>query len=400
MGNKISLLIISFLLTTAITGQYTVSSVPNQKLIDNSYVSDPDDYIDAGDQQQIEALCSGVEQSVGAQIAVVIVSSIGDANPHDFGTDLFNSWKLGREGYDDGLLVFLVMDVHRVEFITGYGIEDKLTDALCYDIQQNEMVPLFKEGAYGEGLINGLSVCADILKGGEPPVYIASYESSSSSGGVFLGILKFYFYYIVAPFTALFVLMYLITFLFKDPYKKYQTMKLFQLKIFMFLLPIPFIGVYYLVRWLIEHWRNTVRFSKKTGLAMVLMSEKDDDKYLETGQITEEKVKSIDYDVWVGEGADDVLILPYIKWFSGHSKCPGCKYKTYYLEYNITITPATYSSSGLGEKKYSCENCNYSRVSTYTIPRLQKSSSSSSSGSSGGSWGGGSSGGGGAGSSW
>lgn len=400
MGIKIIFFSFFLVFGNCSVAQYTVGTVPNQKLIDNSYVSDPDNYIDGYEKIQLNEICADVEQTTGAQIAVVVVGSIGNEVPHDFGLELFNDWGLGREGFDDGLLVILVMDQRRVEFITGYGMEQLISDGMSFEIQQNEMVPRFKSGQYGQGLIDGIRVCADIIKGGELPVYYASSTAKESEHWGFKA-LKFYAIYFVLPFFALYVLLFLLTFLFKNPYKKYKLIKLFELKIFMILLPIPFVGVYFLVKKQIEHWRNTVRFSLKSGLAMVKLSEEDDDKHLKKGQVTEEKVKSIDYDVWVGESDEDVLILSYIKWFSGHSKCPRCKFKTYYLVYNRTISAATYSSSGLGEKKHACENCGHSVVRTYTIPRLQKSSSSGgSSGSSGGSWGGGSSGGGGAGSSW
>lgn len=134
------------------------------------------------------------------------------------------------------------------------------------------------------------------------------------------------------------------------------------------------------------------------------MSEHQDDEYLEKGMISEELVNSIDYDVWIGEDEKDVLILPFIKWFSGFSKCPKCSFKTYYLVYNKTIVQPTYHSEGSGQSKYECKNCNHKKVVNYSISRIQESSSGGSfsggSSSSGGSWGGGSSSGGGAGSSW
>lgn len=404
---KLFLFFALLICSNIIIGQYTVESVPNQKLVDNSYLSDPDNYIElASDEQEINRICQNVEATNGAQIAVVVLGSIGDENPHDFGTELFNYWQLGRAGYDDGLLIILVMDQRRVEFITGYGMEQYLSDAMCYKIQQEEMVPRFKEGDYSKGLIQGLTVSADIIQGGEPPAYIYdSYDDSDYSqytgDSVWLIVFRAYLYLFIVPTVGLFVLLFLITLFVKDRYKKYRIMKLFQLKIFMFVVPIPFVGLYFLLRKQIENWRNTVRFSKKSGLAMMKLSEEDDDKYLKAGQVSEEKVKSIDYDVWVGEGDHDVLILSYVKWFSGHSKCPKCKFKTYYLVYNRTITAATYSYSGTGEKKHKCDNCGHSIVRRYTIPKLQRSSSSGGgSSSSGGSWGGGSSGGGGSGSSW
>jgi uncharacterized protein len=204
---------------------------------------------------------------------------------------------------------------------------------------------------------------------------------------------------------GLFLVIYLATFFEKDPYHKYHTIKFFQLDIFAYLFPFPMYVVDLLVEKQLEAWRNRVRYSPKTGLEMRRLCEVEDDKYLQSGQITEEQIKSVDYDVWVSDEPDDVIILNYNHWFSNYSSCVKCKFKTWYLVYDKTIEAATYSSSGTGETKKECAHCKHAVISRYTIPRKEKSSSSGSSGgssrsSSGGSWGGGSFGGGGSSSRW
>ncbi|MCH5715845.1 hypothetical protein [Niabella hibiscisoli] len=130
--------------------------------------------------------------------------------------------------------------------------------------------------------------------------------------------------------------------------------------------------------------------------------------YLSQGQLQEEKIKSVTYEIW--QHLDDASIK-LIKWkgrkHRRYEDCPKCKNRTLNKVYTKTITAATYSSSGLGEKMQDCTFCNYKQsFGTVILPKLQKSSSSGSGGSrssssgSSGSWGGGRSGGGGAGGSW
>ena len=206
---------------------------------------------------------------------------------------------------------------------------------------------------------------------------------------------------------GLFLLLYLISLTMKSPYKKYHTIQLFKLDVFSYIFPLPMYVVDMMVENLMESWRNKPRFSKTTGLEMRKLSESEEDKYLKGGQVSEEKVKSVDYDVWISDKPEDLLILKYKSWFSGYSSCSKCKYKTWYLVYDKTISSATYSSSGTGEKKKACAHCKHQSITRYTIPRKQRSSSSSSGGgfssggsSGGGSFGGGSLGGGGSSSSW
>ena len=408
---------ISILFISVSHGQYTIESVPNNKRSTNSYISDPELVLDKDASIRIDAICQQVEDSVGAQIAVVILNSIGSNNPNEFGTRLFNYWGIGQAGIDNGLLVLLIMDQRRVEFITGNGLEEILPDVLCYQIQQKHMVPQFKASDYSQGVLDGIISCADVLYKNEiyqlppppppPPSPINNYQSDYNSV-IWLGYLETYFLFLVLPATVLFLLFLFITLFQKDFYTKYKTIRTFDSIMFPIVLPIPFIFIHILVKKLKEYFRNAPRFSAKTGVLMRRMSEHEDDEYLEKGMISEELVKSIDYDVWVGEDENDVVILPYIKRFSGFSKCPKCKYRTYKLIYNKTIVQPTYSSSGSGQKKLACSHCKHQVISTYTIAQLSDSStssgssswSSSSSSSSGGSWGGGSSSGGGAGSSW
>jgi uncharacterized protein len=119
----------------------------------------------------------------------------------------------------------------------------------------------------------------------------------------------------------------------------------------------------------------------------------------------EEKLKSVDYDVWKCEACSHIEQWNYPNRFSKYSECPYCKTHAFYSSGRRTIESATYHSSGRGEETHTCKYCSRAKTSTYTIAQLvastsSSSSDSSSSSSSGGSWGGGDSGGGGASSSW
>ena len=180
-----------------------------------------------------------------------------------------------------------------------------------------------------------------------------------------------------------YILILLIAVSIKDLHSKYHKLKFFNLLIFPILFPIPFAIIYFVNKLLMDKWRNTVRFSIKTGEIMHKIENNEEDQFLSKGQITEENIKSIDYDVWITFSQDDILILKYSNWVTKFNKCPSCKFKTYYKEYDKTIVSPSYSSSGRGEKKYSCKNCGHKDLTSYTIPKLTRSSSSS-----GGSYGG------------
>ncbi|HET9484392.1 MAG TPA: hypothetical protein VFO79_10585, partial [Xanthomonadales bacterium] len=143
---------------------------------------------------------------------------------------------------------------------------------------------------------------------------------------------------------------------------------------------------------------------------MLPLSEVEDDKHLDKGQQTEERIGSVDYEVVICPGCQDARVLRDNKWFSGHSKCSSCSYKTLHRD-STTIVHATYDHGGQVRVTEDCKHCSYHNSYTRYTSKLTRpstttssggssyrSSSSSSSGRS--SFGGGSSRGGGSGSSW
>ncbi len=199
---------------------------------------------------------------------------------------------------------------------------------------------------------------------------------------------------------------------YKDPYDFYKVIdsKLRSwefITISIFFLPLLiFVIVWGLIKK--RQLRLQVRVCTKCNTDMVLLDEDKDDFFLKDGQKIEEKIGSIDYDVWFCEKSKDVKIYAYEAFFTSYSKCPSCKYKTYFVQSDTVTVSPTCTSSGSGVRYYACKNCSYKTSNTYTIPArdCSKSSSSSSSygssssSSSSSSFGGGRSGGGGAGGSW
>lgn len=158
--------------------------------------------------------------------------------------------------------------------------------------------------------------------------------------------------------------------------------------------------------------RSIPRKCPECKTLMTKLSEQADNSYLSKGQIAEEILKSIDYDVWLCQACNANEILPfhnidpeYI--FKGTSfkkikKCPECEFHTFKVSTSKITSQATYSSAGSVEVVRVCTHCKHKVVETETIPKKQRSSSGGGSGGGGGggSFGGGSSGGGGSGGSY
>jgi uncharacterized protein len=393
---------------------YTIATVPNPKDRGAGYISDPDDYLRPDEEAAINQILAALEDSSSAQVAVALLASIGAENPKDFATRLFQHWGIGQAQTDNGLLILSVLDQRRTEFETGYGLEAVLPDAYCYRIGMQELVPYFKEEQYGQGLLAAVKAIAEIL---QDPASLPDIQTTEPLGRKapreirsprwWFGMPPFLRGYLFINLLFHFGLLLWLLFTYwskeelYDRYLRIRKVTHFWLGI---LFPLPYLPLFFLLRKMAKSLRDKPRYSKVNGKLMHRLSEEEDDHFLEKGQITEEEIESVDYDVWVTEEEDDVLILRYKKKFSKYSACPKCKFLTYHLTHTHVIRHATYDHSGKKELTYECKNCHYKDVQYQTIPKKEHSSSSGGGswggGGGGGSFGGGSSGGGGAGVSW
>lgn len=122
--------------------------------------------------------------------------------------------------------------------------------------------------------------------------------------------------------------------------------------------------------------RYKPRVSPKTGKAMKLLSEEEEDAYLDEGMQAEENVFSIDYDVWKDEETGYVKIEKY----SGHLhalQCPECNYQTFKVVREEIIKAPSTTEEGELTKHYQCGYCGYKAKKNVTLRMSQKFEESS-----------------------
>ncbi len=100
------------------------------------------------------------------QVVVLTIPSIGGESIEGYANRVFNEWKLGQEGKDNGVLIIVVPDDRRMRIEVGYGLEGILTDLTASRIIQFVMTPKFRDGDYGGGIVDGTLAVIDILEGG------------------------------------------------------------------------------------------------------------------------------------------------------------------------------------------------------------------------------------------
>ena len=99
------------------------------------------------------------------QIAVLTVKTLEGDSVEDFATRVFETWKLGQKGKDNGVLVVVAPAERRMRIEVGYGLEGTLTDAAAARIIRDRMTPRFKANDYDGGVRAGVEAIVATLEG-------------------------------------------------------------------------------------------------------------------------------------------------------------------------------------------------------------------------------------------
>ncbi len=324
------------------------------------YVNDFADLLPDADEARIRGKLQELRDKKGIEFTVVTIHSMQDFGHNGaiepFATGLFNYWGIGDAQRNDGVMMLIARADRemRIEVGSGYGIHMNKPMQVIVD---GNVLPYFRRDDYIGGIDKGVEEVILELTGRYPGEYDASAGERAVGGlsrfieGI-LNTLGGWIWAIAAPLLLI-------------PVNAYRRWK-----------------------------RNKPRICLRDGSEMTRLDEVWDDNHLQEGQIKEENLKSVDYDVWQCPTCDHVTIEGYRAWFSQYGACRSCGFRT--VEGDTTILEhATTSSTGRKRIDYYCHHCQDQWSVTRTIPKKSKSSSSS-----GGSFGGGSSSGGGASGSW
>lgn len=141
------------LLALSIVPAHAQRAVPAHNAV---WVHDEANVLSASAKAQVEALLQTHRDSTSTQIAVLIVPSLEGEDIDGYGVRVFEEWKLGQKGKDNGVLFLIAMQERQMRIEVGLGLEGVLTDALSSRINRNEVAPYFREGNYEAGIQAGV----------------------------------------------------------------------------------------------------------------------------------------------------------------------------------------------------------------------------------------------------
>ena len=146
-------------------------------------VTDLTGTLSSAEIDQLERRLSAHEQEMGGQVAVLVIPTTGDESIEQYSIRVAESWKIGREEVDDGVIFLVAMEDRKMRIEVGYGLEGALTDAQSKRIITNVVTPEFRSGHYYKGISAGVEVILSAIQGEDlPPVVREDHSDSSSSG--------------------------------------------------------------------------------------------------------------------------------------------------------------------------------------------------------------------------
>lgn len=152
-------------------------------------VTDLTGTLTSGQQAALEQKLAGVEARHTAQVAVLLVPTTQPETVEQYAVRVFEKWKLGRKGVDNGVLLVVAKNDRKLRIEVGYGLEGAIPDALAKRIIDEEIVPRFKQGDFHGGIDAGTDRISKLIEGESmpPPRRTAAPASGWSTETLFIG---------------------------------------------------------------------------------------------------------------------------------------------------------------------------------------------------------------------
>ena len=170
------------LLATATAGAQQLTPVPPLR----AHVTDGAAMLDAAQRSALENVLVDYEAKTGNQIAVLLVPSTEPEAIEQYAIRVADSWKLGRKGVDDGVLLVVAKNnppaLRRLRIEAGRGVQGVLTDAQSKRVLQDVIAPHFRQNDYYGGLVAGVGAIATLLNQEQFPA--AAQATRAAAGNV------------------------------------------------------------------------------------------------------------------------------------------------------------------------------------------------------------------------
>lgn len=347
---------------------YTPEMMPNVNIQDRTqYISDPGGQMSPSTKARVNNMLWNLRQNTTAEVVVALPPDIGDQNSiEEWSEQLFTLWGIGKSDKDNGLLLTVDMTQRKMNIETGYGLEGVLPDLVCKKILNEKFIPAMKSGGLDVAVE---STIAEINKILTDPAYadeIRSRERENYSGqelqaldsGViweFAGYVAFFFF--------IFSISYFVyEIIYNRKLDRYHKALRWRSSLRYFAILAVVSGgsglIFLLMSWLLYRHNRVGRLNCPTcGVKMKRLPEDKDNELLSASQDLEERLDTVDYDVWECSECGTIERYAFKKYQTKYSECPNCHTLAMAHVGTHTIKPATTRYGGVEEDIFECQYC-------------------------------------------
>ncbi|MBI5814010.1 MAG: TPM domain-containing protein [Nitrospinae bacterium] len=134
-----------------------------------SPVTDVGGILTRAQRDELNRTLKDFERRKGSQLAVLTVPTTKPETIEQYSIRVMEKWKLGRKGINDGVLLLVAAQDRTLRIEVGYGLEGALPDAIAKRITSEIIVPRFKQGDFGGGVIEGTRAIMQAASGENLP---------------------------------------------------------------------------------------------------------------------------------------------------------------------------------------------------------------------------------------
>lgn len=149
-------------------------------------VTDLTGTLTAAQLSMLEEKLQDLEARKGSQLAVLMVPTTQPEEIEQYGIRVFDQWKLGRKGIDDGALLLIAKEDRAMRIEVGRGLEGALTDLTASRIISETITPLFRQGDFYAGINAGLDQMIRVVEGEPLPPPDRGWQGRPQGFGAWL----------------------------------------------------------------------------------------------------------------------------------------------------------------------------------------------------------------------
>jgi uncharacterized protein len=157
VARRSRLTLLAFALAGAIAIAAATVAAQELPALSDVAVNDFANVVDPETEREIDRWVRALINASKDYVYVVTVDTFAPyGSIEEYAVRLFERARIGTRAKDNGVLIVLAVKDRRVRIEVGYGLEEFVTDGFSGDTIRQVMLPEFREGRFGRGLLNGV----------------------------------------------------------------------------------------------------------------------------------------------------------------------------------------------------------------------------------------------------